>query len=111
MTWRINCGEFNGYLAKVSGLSDVPYEMNAEISWPDLRKVLFCRAGRLGGSATATKQGSGRLSQLRQLNRLLLLVFPLLICVRNIAFFVRFKEQNLCDPFVGVNLRRQRGRI
>ncbi len=35
----------NGYLAKVSGLSDIPYEMNAEVSWPDLCKVLFHLAG------------------------------------------------------------------
>ena len=43
-------------------------------------------------------------SQPRQDNGLLLLVFPLLIRVRDFTFFICFEEQHLGDAFVSIDL-------
>src|SRR5580700_9330853 len=46
--------------------------------------------------------------QPRQDNTALRLVLPLLILVAHFAIFVRFKEKHLAQPFIRINLRRQR---
>ena len=42
---------------------------------------------------------------------MLCLILALLICIRDIAFFVRFKEQHFSNAFVGVDARGQRSGV
>ena len=46
--------------------------------------------------------------QLRQHNPFLRLIFAFAVGIAGLADFVRLKEQNLTQAFVGINTRRQR---
>src|SRR6186713_3115351 len=87
--------------------------------------VQMKRAVSSGGSARLAERQEGRLElarsdpkdrreqslYLRQRHTRLLEVLPLLIRVRPFARLVALEEQDLRDAFIGVDLRRQWGRV
>src|SRR5256885_16583713 len=61
--------------------------------------------------STLRRQIRARSLKARQHNPALRLVLPLLVLVAHFTIFVGFEEDHLAQPFIGVNLRRQRRRV